>query len=141
MSSNSQGHLQCIGFFKSLLCFSLIVFSLPFHSMLLYISLVAPAVKSPHSPVETQRRTWRWRPQARFEFASLRSVSCLPAAHFLPLHPRVAGSGHDTRPPRGPRGPRSQGHILSPEACVFFHQTAADPSWNGALLRHKFLRR
>lgn len=39
------------------------------------------------------------KPEARFEFVSLESGSCLPAAHFLSVHHTAAGIGYDIWPP------------------------------------------
>lgn len=64
------------------------------------------------------------KPEARFEFVSLGSVSCLPAAHFLSVHHGVAGIEYDTWRPYNHHGShflrllRFVMVILCLEACM-----------------------
>lgn len=76
--------------------------------------------------MENQQSRGRWstsKPGAKFGFVSLRSFSCLPAAHFLSVHHGVAGIGNDTWAPRRHRGSHLQRHLcfVSDTFCAWRH--------------------
>lgn len=72
---------------------------------------------------QSRGRGNRHKPGARFEFVSLGSVSCLPAAHVLSVHHGVAGIGYDTRPPRRHQGSHLQRLLcfVSDTFCAWRH--------------------
>lgn len=100
------------------------------HLVRVFIAVIGK-MESQHSGGRCNRHTeCGEKPEARFEFVSLGSYSCLTAAHFLSLHHAVAGIGYDTWPPR-----RYQGsHLLRLLRFVSDTFCARRQAWDSTLL-------